>query len=80
MDKPKNDQNEHKRQDQSKEKLEQGNNTGKKTTSSDSKKDSSSRKEKTKAELLEMAKRAGVTSRHAMTKDELLKAIDKKID
>jgi hypothetical protein len=33
--------------------------------------------EKTKAELLEMAKKMDITGRHDMTKDELIKAIDK---
>jgi len=33
--------------------------------------------EKTKAELLEMAKKMEITGRHDMTKDELMKAIDK---
>ncbi|WP_400263259.1 Rho termination factor N-terminal domain-containing protein [Sphingobacterium sp. SG20118] len=80
MEKSTNGHSEHKAQDQSKGKVKQGSTIGKKTTNSDSKKDSSNRKEKTKAELLEMAKRAGVTSRHSMTKDELIKAIDKKID
>ncbi len=33
--------------------------------------------EKTKAELLEMAKKMDITGRHDMTKDELIKAIEK---
>ena len=33
--------------------------------------------EKTKAELLEMAKKMDITGRHDMTKDELMKAIDR---
>lgn len=33
--------------------------------------------EKTKVELLEMAKKMDITGRHDMTKDELMKAIEK---
>jgi hypothetical protein len=71
MNKEKNSRSESKSQDQTKEKTKQSNSSKKSATDNSG---------KTKADLLEMAKRAGVTGRHAMTKDELLNAINKKID
>lgn len=66
MNKAKNDQSQNSKRDR--------------TTTASSKKETKNNKEKTKAELLETAKRSGVTGRHAMTKDQLIKAIGKKID
>ncbi|WP_293900196.1 Rho termination factor N-terminal domain-containing protein [Sphingobacterium sp. UBA5670] len=44
---------------------------------STSKKSQNGSSEKTKVELLEMAKKMDITGRHDMTKDELMKAIEK---
>ncbi len=49
--------------------------TGK--SSNETKKPQIGTSEKTKTELLEMAKKLEITGRHDMTKDELIKAIDK---
>ncbi len=49
--------------------------TGK--SSNETKKPQIGASEKTKTELLEMAKKLEITGRHDMTKDELIKAIDK---
>ncbi|WP_293883651.1 Rho termination factor N-terminal domain-containing protein [Sphingobacterium sp. UBA1498] len=49
--------------------------TGNKASSSKSSRNENA--DKTKAELLEMAKKMEITGRHDMTKDELIKAIDK---
>jgi len=54
-------------------------NSGKATakSASSSKSSPNGSSEKTKAELLEMAKKMEITGRHDMTKDELMKAIEK---
>ncbi|MEN5055549.1 Rho termination factor N-terminal domain-containing protein [Sphingobacterium kitahiroshimense] len=80
MKKEQNGHSASKSQDQKKEKIKQNNSSAKRATSNSSKKSATGIGEKTKADLLEIAKRAGVTGRHAMTKDELINAINKKID